>query len=71
MKNKTLWTDTDGKPIQAHGGMILQHECTYYWYGENKDTATVNRHVDFIGISCYSSKDLETGRMKASCFHRS
>ena len=59
MKNKTLWTDTDGKPIQAHGGMILQHECTYYWYGENKDTATVNRHVDFIGISCYSSKDLE------------
>lgn len=59
MKNKTLWTDTSGQPIQAHGGMILYHEGTYYWYGENKDTDTINRHVDFIGISCYSSLDLE------------
>ena len=58
MKNKTLWTDTEGKPIQAHGGMILQHKGIYYWYGENKDTETVNRHVDFIGISCYSSEEL-------------
>lgn len=39
--------------------MILQHEGMYYWYGENKDTETINRHVDFIGISCYSSSDLE------------
>lgn len=62
MKNKTLWTDTEGKPIQAHGGMILQHKGIYYWYGENKDTETVNRHVDFIGISCYSSEDLENWR---------
>ncbi|MCR0349850.1 hypothetical protein MKA46_16870 [[Clostridium] innocuum] len=59
MKNKTLWTDTNGSAIQAHGGMILQHEGMYYWYGENKDTETINRHVDFIGISCYSSSDLE------------
>ena len=48
MKNKTLWTDTEGKPIQAHGGMILQHKGIYYWYGENKDTETVNRHVDLL-----------------------
>ncbi len=59
MKNKTLWTDTNGSAIQAHGGMILQHEGMYYWYGENKDTETIDRHVDFIGISCYSSSDLE------------
>ena len=31
MKNKTLWTDTNGSAIQAHGGMILQHEGMYYW----------------------------------------
>lgn len=58
MKNKTLWQATDGSAIQAHGGMILFHEGTYYWYGENKDAETKNRHVDFLGISCYSSKDL-------------
>ena len=59
MKNKTLWTDTNGSAIQAHGGMILQHEGMYYWYGENKDTETINRQVDFMGTSCSSSSDLE------------
>lgn len=61
-KNGTLWYDTDGNPIQAHGGMILQHGDTYYWYGENKNGPTSfapsgDIRVDFIGISCYSSKN--------------
>lgn len=36
------WLDTDGKPIQAHGGGILyvQETKTFYWYGENKDGRT-------------------------------
>jgi hypothetical protein len=25
-----VWPDTDGKPIDAHGGGILHHEGTYY-----------------------------------------
>ena len=29
-----VWNDTDGNPINAHGGGILYHEGTYYWYGE-------------------------------------
>ena len=61
-KNGTLWYDTDLNPIQAHEGMILFHEGTYYWYGENKngDTSIApsgDIRVDFIGISCYSSSD--------------
>lgn len=61
-KNGNLWYDTEGKPIQAHGGMILYHMGTYYWYGENKNGATSiapsgDIRVDFIGISCYSSED--------------
>ncbi|MEF9940785.1 MAG: glycoside hydrolase family 43 protein [Lachnospiraceae bacterium] len=61
-KNGTLWYDTDNNSIQAHGGMIMFHEGIYYWYGENKDGATSvapsgDIRVDFIGISCYSSKD--------------
>lgn len=31
------WLDTDGKPIQAHGGSILCADGVYYWYGENKE----------------------------------
>lgn len=58
MKNRTLWKDTDGNSIQAHGGMILHHNNRYYWYGENKDTDTINQHTDFIGINAYSSTDL-------------
>lgn len=60
-KNGKMWYDTDGNPIQAHGGMILYHDGKYYWYGENKsgetyfdDSAGLHR-VDFIGISCYTS----------------
>ena len=58
MKNGTLWLDTDGRGIQAHGGSILQHNGIFYWYGENKDTDTHNRSVDFVGFSCYKSRDL-------------
>ena len=41
-----LWLDTDGNPIQAHGGGILFDEKseTYYWYGENKDGETYRAH---------------------------
>lgn len=34
------WYDTDGKPIQAHGGSILFANDTFYWYGENKEGIT-------------------------------
>ena len=59
-----VWTDTDGVPIQAHGGNIIYDECskTYYWYGEHKGTENISTGAETgtpaIGISCYSSKDL-------------
>ena len=60
MKNGTLWKDVNGNPIQAHGGCIIQHGGTYYWYGEHKGVE--NRpgayEVDVVGVSCYSSRDL-------------
>ena len=48
------WPDTGGNLINAHGGGVLFHEGTYYWFGEHKgegDTAEVGVHV-------YSSTDL-------------
>mmetsp|Transcript_36767 Transcript_36767/g.87356 ORF Transcript_36767/g.87356 Transcript_36767/m.87356 type:complete len:215 (+) Transcript_36767:105-749(+) len=60
----TLWTDTSGEMIQAHGGGVLYFNHTYYWYGENKAGPTYQpddrypSRVDYIGINCYSSQDL-------------
>ena len=28
------WLDTNGNPIQAHGGSVLYVDGIYYWYGE-------------------------------------
>jgi hypothetical protein len=62
-----VWLDTADQPINAHGGGMLFHEGTYYWYGENKEGRTwlppANRawdgyRVDVTGIRCYSSQDL-------------
>lgn len=54
-----VWLDTEGRPIQAHGGGILFNNGVYYWFGENKDGETINNiRVDVIGVSCYSSTDL-------------
>lgn len=50
LKNGELWEDTNGNPIHAHGGHILQKDGFYYWYGEDRR--------DNIYVSCYRSKDL-------------
>lgn len=61
-----IWNDTNEKPINAHGGGVLYHEGTYYWYGDYKAGTTKSYdgqgkkyfRTDVTGISCYSSKDL-------------
>lgn len=52
-----LWPDTQGVPINAHGGGFLYRDGVYYWYGEFK-TAGRAGNVANVGISCYSSRDL-------------
>eukprot|EP01035_Chromulina_nebulosa_P061860 gene61860-84599_t len=32
----SLWYDTDGNLINAHGGGLLYQNKTYYWYGEKR-----------------------------------
>ena len=46
-----VWNDTDGNPINAHGGGMLYHEGIYYWYGEYKKGKTVL--LDGMGWECY------------------
>ena len=49
-----VWLDTDGEAINAHGGGVLFHDGTYYWFGEIKNRGA-SAHD---GISCYSSQNL-------------
>jgi beta-galactosidase len=67
IRSGEVWKDTEGRPVNAHGGGLLHHEGTYFWYGEIKEGKTylpeVNAswggtRVDVVGVSCYSSKDL-------------
>lgn len=52
------WLDTNGRPIQAHGGSILYENGRYYWYGENKERTTGLNDIWHWGIRCYVSDDL-------------
>lgn len=61
-----LWLDNNGNHINAHGGCVLYHNGTYYWYGEYKGAFTYRSpgvgwecyRTEAGGVSCYSSKDL-------------
>lgn len=51
----TVWKDTNGVAIQAHGGQVqwLEKEGKWWWYGEDKTKGYRSN-----GISAYSSDDL-------------
>lgn len=51
--NGVQWADTEGNPIQAHGGGIIQVGQDYFWFGENR-----NPDSTFFAVSVYRSRDL-------------
>src|SRR5438552_19051588 len=53
----TAWKDTQGHPIQAHGGGMIKVGATYYWFGEDKTGESQDNAV-FQNVPCYSSTDL-------------
>ena len=53
--NGQLWPDTDGQHINAHGGNIIRHEGTWYWYGEHRPVRGFSMDA---GVAAYSSSDL-------------
>lgn len=50
--------DTNGKPINAHGGGVIYQKGVYYWYGEHKIEGKSEKTFADGGIHCYSSTDL-------------
>lgn len=53
--NAIQWADTDGNPIQAHGGGMIEVDGYYYWFGENR-----NPDGTFLAVSVYRSRDLRS-----------
>ena len=52
-----IWPDNNGVHINAHGGGVMLHDGTYYWFGEHKvEGGAGNRAM--VGVACYSSSDL-------------
>lgn len=49
-----VWLDTDGNPIQAHGGQVQKIGDKWWWIGEDKKDGYRTQN----GISLYSSSDL-------------
>lgn len=55
VRSGAVWHDTQGHVIEAHGGGILRHGHTWYWFGTDRNPKLnpVKRYVN-----CYSSRDL-------------
>ena len=53
--NGTQFNDTNGNPLDAHGGGMIKVGAYWYWFGENRNTDNSFRYV-----SVYRSSDLKT-----------
>ncbi|TWU38195.1 glycoside hydrolase family 43 protein [Novipirellula artificiosorum] len=54
----SLWPDNNGVHVNAHGGGVLFHQGTYFWYGEHKVAGPSGNRAQ-VGVHVYSSKDLK------------
>lgn len=52
-----IWFDNKGVHINAHGGGILIHNNTYYWFGEHKTEGEAG-NLSNVGVHVYASTDL-------------
>jgi len=50
----SIWNDTQGNVIQAHGEGVIEVDGKYYWLGEDKTNGSA-----FQNVKCYSSTDLK------------
>src|SRR3954451_23864722 len=61
----TIWTDTAGNRLQAHGAGVFTVGSTYYMVGEDKVAGST-----FTAVACYSSTDLVHWTRQANALSR-
>ena len=52
-----VWVDNNGVAINAHGGGVLFHNGTYFWYGEHKIEGEIGNTAQ-VGVHLYTSENL-------------
>jgi beta-xylosidase len=52
-----IWPDNKGIHINCHGGGILVHNNTFYWFGQHMVEGDAGNYAQ-VGVHVYSSKDL-------------
>lgn len=67
LKNGGIWYDTNGHPINAHGGSIVWVDGRYWWYGEHKVYGKAGNKAH-VGFHAYSSDDLVNWRDEGVAF---
>lgn len=46
----TVWYDTDGKKIDAHGGGVIKRGDTFYWVGHSAENGQLpDVHIFRVG----------------------
>jgi Glycosyl hydrolases family 43 len=55
------WSDSNGVNINCHGGGILVHGPTFYWYGQHMIEGEAGNTAQ-VGVHVYSSHDLYNWR---------
>jgi len=65
--NVTPMSDTDGNPINCHGGGVLKVDSVYYWYGEHRPGHESNYQK---GVSCYSTTDFVNWKNEGIVFKK-
>ncbi len=63
-----VWPDNNGVPINAHGGGILVHNRTYYWFGQHMIKGDAGNYAQ-VGVHVYSSKDLYDWKDEGIALH--
>ena len=61
----SVWNDTQGNVIQAHGEGIIKVDDKYYWLGEDKTNGSA-----FQNVKCYSSSDLKSWTLVGNALTR-
>ena len=51
------WPDNNGVHINCHGGGMLIHDRTFYWFGQHMIEGDAGNYAQ-VGVHVYSSKDL-------------
>jgi hypothetical protein len=64
----TVWKDTAGNVIQAHGAGMIQVGKVFYWFGEDHTGETSDQ--SFQNVACYSSSDLESWKFRGNALAR-